>query len=201
MRVPITRFHVAPMLLAAILCTRAAQGGINAPSLLQVNLGPVLIDMYESTNSGFIPTCPSFWTVRQCYQNAFAGYRAQGVTGVRFMFAFCGGSYSTPLLNCGNPAAIQFNNVRLNRLKLFLGDVKAVGISNITPTPVFFGHGGDQGVRVVHGNIQDQCGTYPEARTFEYRPATPFPVVRSENAGPDDWGGAWYHPFSEQVQD
>lgn len=111
-----------------------------SPTLTEINLSAVPIDMYYSLNgSGSTPIvdgCPTSITVRQCFQQLLStgtdNWRGQGVTGVRFFFTLAGGYYSTPFDPAGNVQTAWTQN-----LYQFLADLRSYGIQRVTPTPVF----------------------------------------------------------------
>src|SRR5689334_17711763 len=94
-------------LLGALLPQTTLAATIANPSNLQVNLGPVPLDYYDQLhrwsnyfgNNGL--SCPPNASVQGCYQAVLPNWYAQKVRGVRFMFYYCGGGYSTPLTTCG----------------------------------------------------------------------------------------------------
>jgi hypothetical protein len=125
-----------------------------APTRLEVNLASFPVDSYPTTstgggatNSGIWPGCPASDTVRACVQYFFnnnstygtvnpENYVAQGVTGVRFMFALWGGG--------GNPAGTStpwdingnVQTVWLDSLYQFFSDLHKYGIQYVTPDAI-----------------------------------------------------------------
>jgi len=170
---------------------------MNPPTRLEVNLGGVPLDRYDSLNCEpgytdcgsnvdhrFIPSCNNGITVRQCYQNAFNTYYSQRqVTGVRFQFALCGGFHSTALTNCGG--SVQFNTTWLTKLREFFKDIYDSGIRNITPTPAFEGFGGEVGVvGWMSGVPLTYSGTGCPERTVnvQWWPAATYPLKVTDPA-------------------
>lgn len=140
--------------------------------------------------------CPSVSdSVRSCYQGILANFRQQGATGVRFMFGFCGGAYSTPLQNCGQSwqhvTGPVPNGVWINNVNAFLFDVKKAGIYNITVTPAhgdFIGVYGVNGGAVAsfqapqgppHGQMCDRG-----LQVLMFQPAAPYGTVPCSNTPP-----------------
>lgn len=118
-----------------------------SPTKTEVNLGPVPIDLYFSTNGSTLPNCPSTYTIRQCIKLFFNNnsgsspyssdnYVGQGVTGVRFMFGVMGGGNSTAWDSSGNVRSTWVTN-----LSAFLSDLYSFGIVRVTPTPSLDGWG------------------------------------------------------------
>ena len=104
-------------------------GGVS-PSPLEVNLGSVPIDLYDGTSANsYLPSCSPSWRTRACLQYFLSRYAIEGVTGVRFMFNATSWP-STALTGPGNVSGTWAANL-LN----FFNDLKAYGITNITPTP------------------------------------------------------------------
>jgi hypothetical protein len=141
------------VVLGCVLLVPPARAGI-APSKTEINLGPVPIDRYFTANSdGIVPTCPSTYTVRECYKSFFNNnsaerpyrvdnYVGQGITGVRFFYALGGGYASTPFRSDGS-----LQSAWRDKLFQFFTDLKSYGIQRITPTSVFLGNwsGSDAG--------------------------------------------------------
>ncbi len=114
-------------------------GLIAGASQLHQNLGPMPFDSYDFAHQSLQGVCPpSATSVRACYQAILANYKAQGVTGVRFQFGFCGGGSSTPLQNCGqSPSNITLSQTWVQNVTNFFSDLYNAGIYKITPTPEF----------------------------------------------------------------
>lgn len=110
---PINVWCLPALILWAAIGLHA--GTISPHTRLHVNLGPVPIDKYTATNydsiygHGYVSGCSTTQTVRACYQQILANFHQQGVEGIRFMFYFCGGGYSTALNGCG-----AYNGTSLN---------------------------------------------------------------------------------------
>jgi hypothetical protein len=148
-------------LLAGVL---RAQTGAS----LEVNLGPLPVDVYTSVNNGgIIPNCSSQSTVRQCIQEQLASYVSQHVTGLRFIFGISGGYDSTAIDTNGN-----IQNKWTNNFRLFLEDVKNSGITNITPTPNLGGWRGDYYQTLT---VNDACKNSNVSLAFY--PALPYGLV------------------------
>jgi hypothetical protein len=111
-----------------------------APSLLEVNIGPLPVDKYNEVLPGQA-ACPNpSWTVKQCIANMFRNnpnatpysplnYRKQGVTGVRFQFALGGGYFSKPFTAKG-----QIQAAWVSKLQQFFNDLKSYGVERVSPT-------------------------------------------------------------------
>jgi hypothetical protein len=191
---------------------------------LQANLGPVPIDKYLSTNydtiygHGFVPDCNTSQTVRACYQQILASFHQQGVEGVRFMFYFCGGAYSTALNGCGAYNGTSLNPAWASNMQTFLQDVAAAGITEVTPTPQW-GYGYDTNIPyctdgtytcgaedgnynwyknslepslndgVVWQRVTDTCSSTGSTVSLFFWPGLPF-GVRSQNTLGDP-PGSW----------
>ena len=135
-----------------------AQSALQAQ--LEVNLGPIAIDVYDGTSqnsSSLIASGPNNGNCsygpgsnyRACMQSVLNAYAQQGVVGVRVQFGMNGdgigdpgadsGSLSTPFLN---PSGSLDPNW-LARFSLFLQDVRAANIQYVTFTPAWspFGTG------------------------------------------------------------
>lgn len=142
-----------------------------SPTVTEVNLGPVPLDLYSSaaTNSSLgypLPNCPGTYTIHDCYKYFFNNnsgtspytpnnYVAQGVTGVRFMFSTgpTGGFYSTAWDSYGNVSSAWAAN-----LTAFLTDLHNYGISRVTPTPAIDGWGSTP---ISPGTVYDCTGSVP----------------------------------------
>jgi hypothetical protein len=96
---------------------------IQGPSWLQVGLSYIPFDVYDyahtASSHGFPYSCPGGSSVRECFKTVLRELPAQGVTGVRIFFTFCGDPQSTPLSGCGQnwrnvtgPNAAWVANVR-----------------------------------------------------------------------------------------
>jgi hypothetical protein len=201
------------------------RSAISAHSRLQVNLGPVPVDKYLLTNydsiyrHGYVPGCSTTRTVRACYQQMFASFAQQRVEGVRFMFYFCGGSYSTALNRCGTYNGTSLNATWANNMRLFLQDLATARIYRITPTPQW-GYGYDANIPycldgsfscgsedgnynwyrnsrqsslndgVVWARVPDSCSATPGATVaLFFWPGLPFGVRPANTIG--DPVGAW----------
>jgi hypothetical protein len=133
--------------LPAVLLTLAP--GIADPlsphTTLHVNLGPIPIDAYQSVNLNpyynvpYVPGCATNVTVRACFQNVFAGLHSQGINGVRFMFYYCGGGWSTALLNCGAYNQTSLNPAWASNMAAFLQDIAGSGIQHVSIAPLIAG--------------------------------------------------------------
>ncbi len=130
--------------LCGFFAVYSLAGTLSSESEVEVNLGPIPIDHYTDDNDSvpgyasldFVKDCTET-TVRDCYQAQLAELDADGVTGIRFMFYFCGGAWSTALDDClGTPS---LNSDWVDNLELFLEDVADAGIDDVTPTPQFWG--------------------------------------------------------------
>lgn len=139
-------FYSAKICLSLLLICHGAAVAVRALPLaphskLHVNLGPVPVDKYLVQNydpiygHGYVPNCSTSQTVRSCYQQILASFRQQGVESIRFMFYFCGGSYSTALNGCGTYNGTSLNMAWANNMATFLQDVATAGITQVTPTP------------------------------------------------------------------
>jgi hypothetical protein len=119
----------------------SVSGGIS-PSALEVNLGPLALDDYDGTTpnasvqAGWsIAACQGWITTssnpiyQACMQYLLGNYAIQGVTGVRFQF----NTASPPSKALTSPAVVS--STWTNHLSSFLNDLKAFGITDITPTP------------------------------------------------------------------
>ncbi len=172
---------------------------IAGSSAVEINLAYLPIDVYTSKNclhsacspdykwARYIQACSQDLTVRQCVKDSLAGFKhppEQNVSGVRFMFAFRGIGFSTPL----NPDGTVNSNWR-NNLNLFFADMKAAGINNVTPSPRFYG--GDYNERLYAEDPCSEGAPYP-FRLFEFFPMTPFGNARNDNGV---WG-LWRAEFS-----
>jgi hypothetical protein len=178
------------------------------PTVTEVNLGPVPLDLYSSASSnaslGYpLPNCPGAYTIHDCYKYFFQtspnNYVAQGVTGVRFMFSTgpTGGFYSTAWDSYGNVLPAWTTN-----LTAFLADLRSYGISQVTPTPAIDGWGSTP---ISPGSIYDCTGTVPlvfyQARPFGFLPTNGYPdcqgvnnAYNSANGNPYFWG--WTPTFN-----
>ena len=122
---------------------------------LEVNLGPIAIDLYNGTsanNSNLIASGPNIpacsfsgaaSNYRTCMQAVLSAYSQQGVSGVRIYFGMNGdgandpnadgGSQSTPFLNSsGAPNPAWFQN-----LSLLFQDLRAANIRYVSLTPAW----------------------------------------------------------------
>jgi hypothetical protein len=173
---------------------------MQGPTWLQVGLSYMPFDVYDhahlASSYGFANSCPSGSSVRGCFQKVLRELRAQGVSGVRIFFEFCGGAYSTPLSGCGQhwssvtgPNAAWVANVRE-----FFRDVSDADIANITITP-------------VHHSEVPQLYTMPKAAVTKPGPDhcydTPDPVY-FDTASPFgrkphvEGGKTYYWPVGQQ---
>ena len=165
---------------------------VSGAAKLEANLGPLPIDVYNvglncktspaacSSNitERHIPACAHNITVRACYQSAFQGYVNQGITGLRFQFAFCGGERSTPLSGCGrNAGSFSPTSTWANNLVLIYADMYAAGIRRITPTSVFHGWGGGTvgGGKGYDVGFLSVCGSV-EVQEVHWWPTAPYPL-------------------------
>jgi hypothetical protein len=158
--------------LIAIACP-LAEAQLTAPTVVEMNLGPIPFDKYTTTDLGtsVFPNCPAGSSVRSCMQSQLASYYSQGVRGVRFQFGICGAAYSTMLSNCGNaPATISVNPAWQSRVSSFFADVYASGMRYVTPTPSYYGFGSETGT--ITSTITDPC--FGGTKTFTFEPAAPF---------------------------
>lgn len=167
---------------------------ISSPSRLETNLGPLPVDSYHLQNcqpgrtdcttnvdSRYIPSCSPAISVRQCYQNALAGYKNQGVVGVRFQFALCGGFYSTPIQNCGgaNPQVVT-TSLWAQNLANFYQDLQNADITYVTPTPVLHGFGGDVGVLGDdESEVQEATACGIGTVRIVWWPASTYPLLKA----------------------
>jgi hypothetical protein len=164
-----------------------------SPSKLEANLGILPIDIYTTPQytdifPGAICHTVSGTTPQTCVRQVLANWKAQGVTGVRFQFALGNGqwqaaadgsgpfysSYSTPFDASGGLTASWNSN-----LAAFFADVKAAGISDITPYTVmsyYWSGWGNPTFETVH-TVVDGCTSTPQ--TFYFYPWLPFGLVRS----------------------
>ncbi|MFN7925137.1 MAG: fibronectin type III domain-containing protein [Bryobacteraceae bacterium] len=173
---------------------------LTGPSRVEVNLGPLPINLYSDSQMNLlngqpvVPPCPTTKTVRQCYKDAFVPYRVdQNVTGVRFQFGICGGGNSKALNNCDqtgptNPPPIAENPNWDANLSLLYQDLKDAGINNVTLTPALHGFGGDEGAwyRTPSGGfftITDPCRPNSPLTEVEHWPASPYLLVPAGNTG------------------
>jgi hypothetical protein len=115
-----------------VLAQATARAATISPSLLEVNLGPVPIDLYSSSiaNNGTFPSCAASQSVRSCMQTFLANYAWQGVSGVRFQLGLGGGYVNSTAFN----ASGQLRDAWIDNLSMFFYDLRAVGIRRITPT-------------------------------------------------------------------
>ena len=110
-------------------------------------MGFIPFDHYGTATPAtqYFPTsCPAGSSVRSCVQTLLGIWKQQRVSGVRILFAFCGGAGSTALTNCGtyNPP-YSLNPTWIANVNTFFADVHAAGIQNVTITPSHAGTGGD----------------------------------------------------------
>jgi hypothetical protein len=123
---------------AQLVCAQCTQGNpagcLIGKAGLEMNLAFVPFDHYFENSTGYLPSnpgyCDSSMTVQQCFRNYFAAWYRQGLVGVRFFVGLGGVGGSTAFNNdetgtirTGWPAAVA----------AFLQDVKAAGITRITP--------------------------------------------------------------------
>lgn len=188
---------------------------LDSSSALEVNLGPVPLDIYDTTancnstdcatnvQSRYIPDCDSSISVRQCFLNALQSYAQQGVTGVRFMFGLCGGGRSTALKDCGTDI-VTLSAAWGTHVQSLLQDIKNVGILKITPTPAFSGFEQDQALPADPSKApdfdlsSDPCGYYSKANNtgitqslhpqLQYWPALTYPIITFLQPDPEHPG-------------
>jgi hypothetical protein len=157
---------------------------IAAPSRLHTNLGWVPLDEYDANHapgSTLAAACPGVATVRGCYQAIFQDFRAQGVTGVRFIFPLCAGSIA-PLQNCGTSQVTSpspdpnqdVNNPWIQKLAAFYQDLAGKGIYDVTPTMVHSGDTtGSQLLPLGRAPNGNGCETNPPTHLW-YVPLEPY---------------------------
>jgi len=195
----ITFWRCAAVICVCICCHSSRADTIHAPNRLEVNLGPLTIDVYNNTAnfSSYYPSnaCPPAgsgqkYSARGCFQRILAAFRAQGVTGVRFFFGLCGGANSTPLQNCGQSWSHVTgpNGTWLSNLNAFFDDLKANTFTCITPTPA---HGDWVGVQ---GNAPSQylsAAPAPSGQActgtplvLQYVPGEPYGRIPCHNTSP-----------------
>ncbi|HEY1261623.1 MAG TPA: hypothetical protein VGF34_20425 [Stellaceae bacterium] len=133
---PVFFLICATVLAAAIATAHAADPsttpGSISPAKLEVNLGPLPIDVYDDAiaNDGLIPSCSKAESVRHCVKSILGKYVRQKVTGVRFNFGLGGGYVNSTAFDAkGNVQAYWVYN-----LSRFFADLKSAGISKVTPT-------------------------------------------------------------------
>lgn len=149
---------------------------------LHGNAGSVPLDIYTSLNSsGVLGACSRNMTIRQCTQVYLANLYKQGVRELRFFFGVRGSFYSTALDANGN-----VNQSWLNNLGLFLADVRAAGITHVTPNFSLWGTGDGSPVAQT---VQD-CNLNSVTRYFWI--TSPFAAVVS---------GGGYVPDNSYPQD
>jgi hypothetical protein len=146
--------HRIVLITAALVSSGQGLLAGYSPTITEINLGPVPLDVYMSSSTNgtlgtLLPTCPTSYTIRNCYKLFFnnnsgispytsGNYVGQGVTGVRFLFSMAsGGWYSTPWDAYGNVSSTWTSN-----LTTFLSDLYSYGIVRITPTLGLDGWGG-----------------------------------------------------------
>jgi hypothetical protein len=118
-------------------CTESNPSGCDiSPAAVEVNIAAVPLDHYldrdnlDQNNNIILKVCPSATPIRTCVVNILKGYKAEGATGLRFMFGFGKAAYSTVWNTDGT-----INRKWANNLDAFYSDVARVGLSNIIPTP------------------------------------------------------------------
>lgn len=160
-------------LVALLACQFAPMWAGISPTVAEVNLGPIPIDLYTSQNNGnaYFPSCPSGNTVRQCVQYFVKtgpnNYVGQGITGVAIYFGVGGGDYSTTWDNLGNVEAAWTNNLRT-----LLSDLKSWGIQRVTLRMNLYGWGETLG---QVSSIPDCSGT----TTLKFYPWIPYGFLNS----------------------
>jgi hypothetical protein len=170
-----------------------------ATSHLEVNLGPLPIDLYDGSAldrvlscdpvTGCFPGCSADKAVTQAHmQYLLSNYAIQGVTGVRFQFAtrtFPSSAFDTS----GN---VQQSWV--GHLANFFEDLKTFGITNVTPTPVWDDFTGAERQDYADKSLLGQaCRPYPDTPgcpTLGQCP-TPCDPNASSCTGPCPRLGSW----------
>ena len=161
-----------------------------APTPLEANLGILPIDIYTTPlYTDIFPgaSCHTTGgtTPRTCIQQFLANYASQEVTGIRFQFALGDGdwsawpdgnypfysSYSTPFHADGS-----LNTDWSDNLGLFLADVKAAGINNVTPYTVmsYYWSGWNNPTFQTTQTLNDCHGN---SQTYYFYPWLPFGMV------------------------
>jgi hypothetical protein len=100
----------------------------NRPATAMAIIPFLPMDLYTGNTVGYnvVTGCPNdgHTTMRQCIQDALAGYSHQGVTGVKIAFGFCGGAGNTALSNCGDlPSRVHINSAWQANMTAFLQDI------------------------------------------------------------------------------
>ena len=123
------------------------------PSRLEVNLGPLPVDIYNdaAVNNGAIPSCSATRSVRQCIRAILSNYAKQKVTGVRFNFALGGGYVDSTAFD----AKGNVRDVWITNLYQFFLDLKSVGITKMTPSSAL---GPDWSGTLRARTVADQAG-------------------------------------------
>lgn len=135
------------------------QGNTIQNAKLEVNLGPMFIDWYDGTHlndnqravkdPNNSPGCSAAQVYRDCIKSILAGYKSQGVVGVRFFLGMTGPPYGTAFVdssgNPGNPNSsgpkVDIPNpTYMSNLGLFFQDLRAANIKYVTFTPDISGH-------------------------------------------------------------
>lgn len=147
-----------------------ASGPIH-PSRLEVNLGPLPIDIYDNTtvNNGAIPGCAAKQIVRQCIRTILSNYAKQKITGVRFNFSLGGGYVnSTAFDSKGNVRAAWITS-----LYQFFLDLKSLGITKVTPTSAL-GPDWSGTLRTLTVADQARAGCAKRSRQLLFYPWLPY---------------------------
>lgn len=154
-------------LVSAFLISTNVQAAQTEAYTLEVNVGPLFIEYYNSPSNGNLPGCSPSLTIRQCMQQVYARYKTQGVKGVRFLYYMSGDG--KPFQGNG-----QINAQWLQDMKQAMADIKAAGIDNVIPTPSWNGWGNGKEITVY-----DSC--LGKNATYRFYVASPMPFQLSND--------------------
>lgn len=205
------------------------------PAKLEINLGPIPIDKYNALNvrpdapgQAIIrnPYCSTSATVRDCLAlilkndpaNPRANYQAQGVAGVRFMFALGGQFYSTAWVLKANGSYDHVSQAWKDNWTAFFTDLKSYGMTEVTPTAPLGGwglrcdySGCDCGSNCVNWSSvtsitscgSTRNGVYVKWSPFPFDATSGYPFDQDNNdaynctdSNPDFWG---WRPYLDAI--
>ena len=159
--------------------------GLVPHTALEINMGPMVFGgkdgsydyTYGVSQYPVLANNCSATTMRACIQEILAKYRAQGITGVRFMFAMHDALDISATFTAAVRPAWQAE------IQNFFQDLNDNAIYDITPTPDWesalpatnpIGGDGYQMVDLSQSNPQGNCAGYPVALPFRFSPTSPY---------------------------
>ena len=192
----------ASVVPAGVTVNVLTEGGLAPHTQLEINMG-ALYFAAKDDNGGSNHTWytdqrdsaryPAIWNncstwvsgikpVRSCIQEIMAKYRAQGITGVRFMFAL----HDALEIPLGNEAGATVRQPWLSEVQAFFQDLHDNAIYDITPTPDW-----ESALPPVHSpGVQadgdryhvaagvagagEVCTNYPVSKNFRFSPTSPY---------------------------